>query len=96
MILKRVSSNLLVFILIISVMIHIRMVQAQESVQYEKTFQSIEIETGTTLTAIAQEYAIPDSDYTNYIEEVKRINNLHNDTIHAGCYLMVPVYNTLE
>ena len=93
---KKVVNNcfmltiLLVFIFLCVIMLRNRMVQARESVQYEKTFQSIEIESGTTLTSIAQEYSI--SDYDNYIEEVKKINNLHDDTIHAGCYLMIPVY----
>ena len=74
---KKVVNNcfmltiLLVFIFLCVIMLRNRMVQARESVQYEKTFQSIEIESGTTLTSIAQEYSI--SDYDNYIEEVKKI-----------------------
>ena len=72
-----------------------RMVRADESTHYNKSFVSIEIENGETLTSIAEDYAISAAYYTDYIEEVKSINNLKDDTIHAGCYLMVPVYQPI-
>lgn len=73
-----------------------RMVRADESMQYDKSFMSIEVESGDTLTSIATEYAISAAHYHDYIEEVKSINNLKDDTIHAGCYLMIPVYQIVE
>ena len=69
-----------------------QLVHADNSVPYDKTFQSIEIKDGDTLLSIAHEYAISESDYTAYIEEVKTTNHLKNDTIHSGCYLLIPVY----
>lgn len=69
-----------------------KLVRADESIQYNKSFVSIEIKDGDTLTSIATEYAVSAAHYSDYIEEVKSINNLKSDTIHTGCYLMVPVY----
>lgn len=96
---RKVTNNSIMLILlflivsILSLIIGFRMVHANESVEYEKAFVSIEIESGDTLTSIAQEYAPSSDAYTDYIAEVKNINNLQDDTIHAGCYLMVPVYS---
>lgn len=70
-----------------------QLVKANESTIYDKSFIAIEIEEGDTLTSIAKEYAISKADYRDYIMEVKSINNLKNDTIHTGCYLLVPVYD---
>lgn len=71
-------------------------VKADEAVEYEKSFISIEIENGDTLTSIAQEYAKSAADYSDYIDEVKSINSIKGDTIHTGCYLLVPVYTIVE
>ena len=69
-----------------------KLVQADESLTYDKSFATITIEEGDTLTSIAKEYAISEAGYKDYINEVKSINNLKDDTIHTGCYLLVPVY----
>lgn len=73
-----------------------KLVQANESIQYEKSFITIQIERGDTLTSIAEEYALSEADYLKYIDEVKEINNLKDETIHAGCYLLVPIYSILQ
>jgi cell division protein YceG involved in septum cleavage len=67
-------------------------VQADESTKYEKNFITIEVHPGDTLTSYAEEYAISPATYQDYIEEIKSINNLKDDTIHSGCYLLIPVY----
>ncbi|MDE6759257.1 MAG: LysM peptidoglycan-binding domain-containing protein [Lachnospiraceae bacterium] len=85
-----------VLILSISIIGSIAVVKADESVQYNKSFISIEIESGDTLSSIAEEYAIMDTEYDDYIQEVRNINNLSSDTIHSGCYLMVPVYEVVS
>lgn len=80
-------------LIIISFIIgHMTSVRADESRSYDKSFTTIAIEEGTTLTDIAMEYAVSEADYSDYIAEVKEINNLNQDTIHAGCYLLIPVY----
>lgn len=70
-----------------------QLVKADEALSYDKSFVTIEIEEGDTLSSIAKEYALSETGYADYIAEVKSINNLKNNTIHAGCYLLVPVYN---
>lgn len=98
---KKVANNsimltiLVILVLILSFFIGSRIVHANESIEYNKSFISIEIEPGDTLNSIAQEHALT-SHYDEYISEVKKINNLETDTIHAGCYLMIPIYSAME
>lgn len=58
-----------------------------------KTFRAIEIQKGDTLLSIANEYADGDTRIQDYITEVKQINHIHDDRIHSGCYLVIPVYS---
>lgn len=53
-------------------------------------YKSIEIEKGDTLWEIAEEYA-PQADMTvtEYVRQLKQMNHLGEDTIHAGCHLVV-------
>ena len=56
-------------------------------------YTDIKLEEGDSLEKIALIYNT--SDYLcnkEYINEVKRINSLCSDTIHAGCYLTVVCY----
>ena len=98
---RKVTNNsimliaLVILVIILSFFIGTRMVHANESIEYNKSFISIEIDQGDTLISIAQEHALT-SHYDEYISEVKKINNLETDTIHAGCYLMIPIYTVLE
>lgn len=73
-----------------------RLVFANDAIEYDKSFITIEIGNGDTLMSLAQEYAVSSVDYSDYIEEVKSINNLKSDTIHSGCYLLIPIYETIE
>lgn len=90
------STIMVVFILGITFFGGMRFVNADEAIEYEKSFVSIEIEAGDTLTEIAQKYAISKAEYNAYIEEVKSINNLKDDVIHNGCYLLIPVYEAIQ
>jgi cell division protein YceG involved in septum cleavage len=60
-----------------------------------KYYTSIQVEKGDTLWTIADEYmdgyAI---DKTDYIKEVRELNKLQNDVIHAGDYIIVACYST--
>ena len=61
-----------------------------------KYYTSYEIKEGDSLWVIAETY-MDDEHYSSvndYIKEVKSINGLTNDTIHAGCYLVIPYYST--
>lgn len=93
---KCIVCILTVIILLIFVFSGIQFVKADNTIQYEKSFLSIKIETGDTLTSIAKEYTIPEVGCKEYIEEVKYINNLNGDTIHSGCNLKIPVYKQVS
>ena len=83
-------------IFILSIWGCIGIVKADNQVNYTKSFISVEIESGDTLTSIAREYAISETEYEQYIEEVRNINSLKDDTIHAGCFLLIPYYEIEE
>lgn len=56
-------------------------------------YTSIQVENGDSLWSIASRYANKSPmDIRRYVEELKRINQLTGDTIHAGNYLMVVYY----
>lgn len=58
-----------------------------------KMYMSIDIKDGDTLWDIAEEYADP-AYYTisEYVEELKSMNGLNRDTIHAGNSLVIAYY----
>lgn len=59
-----------------------------------KYYTSIEIEKGDTLWTIAKQYMTPEyASIQAYVEEVKELNQLGDDDIHAGQYLMVPYFS---
>ena len=53
-------------------------------------YKSIEIKKGDTLWDIATEYApYTDLSVPEYVRQLKQMNHLGEDTIHAGCHLIV-------
>lgn len=67
--------------------------KAAQNASY-KYYTSIEIEKGDTLWDIAQQHITPE--YANiqaYVDEIKEINNLGDDEIHSGQYLMIPYFS---
>lgn len=59
-----------------------------------KYYTSIVVEKGDTLWDIANHYITPGySDISEYIGEVKSLNHLTGDEIHAGEYLTIPYYS---
>jgi len=61
---------------------------------YNKYYKSIRIEAGDTLWTIADEY-IEDFniDKTEYIKEICKINNICEDEISSGDYIIVAYYS---
>lgn len=55
-------------------------------------YQSVRIDSGDTLWSIAEEYCPDKLDIYDYIDDIKDINNIKNNTIKAGEYLIVTVY----
>ena len=59
----------------------------------EKYYTCITIEEDDTLWTIAEEYCTEEYDsYQEYIDEVKFINNLTDDTLYYGGKLVIPYY----
>ena len=61
-----------------------------------KYYKSIAVAGNDTLWSIAEEYMDEEhyDSITDYIEEVKSMNSLTNDTIHYGEYLIIPYYDS--
>ena len=56
-----------------------------------KYYTSIQVKQGESLWSIAGNYMSSDySDRDAYMEEVKKLNHLNSDDIHAGEYLLIP------
>lgn len=81
-----------ILIVFLSFFIHTKIVNANMSKEYEKTFITVEIREGDSLSSIAYSNMKPGVEISDYINEVKSINNLKSDTIHTGCYLLIPNY----
>lgn len=65
--------------------------EAEEKTKY---YKSIMIEAGDTLWSIAEEYCDNDTlSITEYIEEIKEINNIKNEKIKSGNYLVISYFS---
>lgn len=70
-----------------------------ETGRYHKYYTSIIIEEGDSLWNIATEYMRSEfvsSEYKNmevYMNEIRSLNQLKSDVIHAGEYIMIPYYS---
>lgn len=61
-----------------------------------KYYKSIQIQPGDNLWDIASLYITEDYDsVSSYIEEIKEINSLSTDELHAGEYLVIVYNNTI-
>ena len=70
-----------------------RTAAAGNSVGGTYTITSVQIEEGDSLWSIAKEYYTEEfSSVSNYILEIKRMNNLSSDVLYAGNYLLIPQF----
>ena len=60
-----------------------------------KYYTSVQINKGDTLWDIAKEYCDDASQMKEYVKELKSINHLSNDEIHAGNYLTIVYYSDI-
>lgn len=96
---KNIYSIVVVLVVLVSVMIFsfAQKTDAKEnstSTNREKYYTSILIEEGDSLWSIAEEYR-PDKGVSikKYIKDLKKMNNIDTDTIHAGNYLTIYYFN---
>lgn len=89
-----VAAVLIACILFSVTMTHGQMAQASDHYETVVRYRSVEVKEGDTLWNLAKEYGAY-QDSADYIDEVKRVNQLKGDTIHAGAYLMLPYEETL-
>lgn len=70
------------------------MAEEQAVAVSHKYYTSITIEEGETLWTIADRYSAgAGMDTSEYLRELKAMNNLTDDTIYAGCHLTVAYYS---
>lgn len=70
------------------------MAEEPEALAMEHYYKSIMIERGDSLWSIAEEYtANTDIDIQDYVVQLKQMNGLKEDTIHAGRHITV-MYQT--
>lgn len=56
-------------------------------------YESVMIQSGETLWSIAAKYQDSfNGSLDEYIEEIMSINNMYDDKIHAGDYIIIPVF----
>lgn len=91
-----IAAFVIAFITVFYLIIFGKAVKAQEDTASDdmvKGYAYITIAQSDTLWSIAQEYS--DEHYSSlyqYIREVKELNGLTSDSIHAGAGLIIPVY----
>ncbi|MBQ9867134.1 MAG: LysM peptidoglycan-binding domain-containing protein [Lachnospiraceae bacterium] len=61
---------------------------------YYKYYDNVRIEKGDTLWGYAEEFKSPDGmSYSEYINDVKRINHLNSDKLVVGQTIVLPYYS---
>ncbi len=55
------------------------------------SYESYVVQDGDTLWTIASEYKFGDYSTREFVSEIKTLNGLSKDTIHSGCYILIPV-----
>ena len=68
------------------------MAEEEAAVSYSKYYTSIRLEEGDTLWKLAERYNNHSESMEAYVRELKSMNCLIDDTIHAGNYLTVTYY----
>ena len=66
---------------------------AKETASLYKYYTSVQIRPGDTLWEIASKYCEDSGQIRDYMRELKQINHLSSDQIHAGRYLTIVYYS---
>ena len=85
--------SIIAVVMIATVFLRSTSAQAAPAETSYKYYTSIQVASGDTLWAIANEYVSDEyADIHEYISEVCSINHIAEDEIHAGQYLVIPYY----
>jgi len=87
------AAAVLALILILSLKLTTKDTVADEQ-PVPMTYVSVQVRAGDTIWSIAEEWQTDEwKDTRAYVEEIKTVNGLSGDTIHAGNYLVIPYYD---
>lgn len=68
---------------------------AKQDHELNEYYNSVLIQPGDTLTDIAKEYYVEESgDFNSYLEEIRALNKIDGDNIHAGNYITIKYYKS--
>ena len=90
------TTLLLVFIFawFLSSKTDISSVKASSLENSYKYYTSVQVKQGDSLWSIANAYMTAEcGDVSDYVDEIKELNHLNDDAIHAGEYILVPYYS---
>lgn len=82
----------LCIIIIFSVFINTLSVNAEKDKKRTLSVNVIKIESGDTLWDLAKKHLNDEMDIREYVNQIKKTNNIESDTIHEGRYLIIPTY----
>ena len=89
---KRIAIILCVLVAILALIMLFNVTSsAKNTYNYDTYYSNIQINAGDTLWDIAKDnYNVEYGDFDDYIDEIRSLNHITNDKIHAGGYLVIP------
>lgn len=97
---KSFVLSALLIVMVVSGFFGTNLMQAmakEESVRYHKYYTCIRLEEGDTLWTIAEQYGENSGkSQEEYVRELRAMNSLLDDTIHAGNFLTICYYRVEE
>ena len=86
-----------IFAWFLSAKTNISQVKASSVNEPYKYYTSVQVKQGDSLWSIASSYLTAEcGEVSDYINEIKELNHLSNDAIHAGEYLLIPYYEPFK
>ena len=88
-----ITLSILVAIFSVYLISHAFISKASEQYEVEKYYKSYEVQSGDNLWSIASNYYnVECGTTTEYVNEIKSMNHLEDDTIHSGEHIVIPYY----
>ena len=89
---KRIAILICVLIAVLALIMLFNVTSsAKNTYNYDTYYTNVLIDNGDTLWDIAKDnYSVEYGDFNDYIDEIRSLNHLSSDKIHAGGYLVIP------